>query len=206
MWGTVLKRDLLGETREEDKFHNKKELKEYLKSEIEKQGENVVIRDLDVSLIEDFNYLFYGIVNGVKTLDLSGWKTSNVKNMSDMFSNCKNITSLDLSDWDTSNVQNMWDMFNECENLKSLDLSGWDTSNVNNMWSMFNECKNLKSLDISGWDTSKVEDMSCMFYGCKNLKLLDISDWDTSNVKDMRSMFYDSPVPYKIKGNKIVWA
>ena len=48
--------------------------------------------------------------------------------------------------------------------------------------------------------------MSCMFYGCKNLKLLDISDWDTSNVKDMRSMFYDSPVPYKIKGNKIVWA
>ena len=37
-WGDVLKRDLLGETREEDKFHSKKELKEYLRSEIQKQG------------------------------------------------------------------------------------------------------------------------------------------------------------------------
>ena len=189
MWGDVLKRDLLEETREEDKFHNKKELKEYLKSEIEKQGENVVIRDLDVSLIEDFNYLFYGIANGVKTLDLSGWKTSNVKNMSDMFSNCKNITSLDLSDWDTSNVENMWNMFNYCESLKSLDLSGWDTSNVNNMWSMFNECKNLKSLDISGWDTSNVNNMTRMFNYCESLKSLDISGWDTANVEGMNQMF-----------------
>ena len=35
-WGDVLKRDLLGETRQEDKFHSKEELKEYLKSEIKK--------------------------------------------------------------------------------------------------------------------------------------------------------------------------
>ena len=68
-WGDVLKRDLLGETREEDKFHSEDELIEYLKSEIKKQGEHVVIQNLDASLIEDFNYLFYGIGNGVKTLD-----------------------------------------------------------------------------------------------------------------------------------------
>ena len=63
MWGTVLKRDLLGEIREEDRFHNKEELKEYLKSEIEKQGENVVIKDLDVSLIGDLSRLFVDIVD-----------------------------------------------------------------------------------------------------------------------------------------------
>ena len=76
MWGTVLKRDLLGETREEDKFHTKEDLREYLKSEIEKQGKNVVIRNLDVSLIENFRELFYDIGDGVESLDLSGWKTS----------------------------------------------------------------------------------------------------------------------------------
>ena len=64
MWGTVLKRDLLGEIREEDRFHSKKELREYLISEIEKQGENVVIKDLDVSLLEDLSFLFTGIVEG----------------------------------------------------------------------------------------------------------------------------------------------
>ena len=58
IWGPVLKRDLLGETREEDKFHSIKELQKYLKSEIEKQGENVVIRNLDVSLVENLGGLF----------------------------------------------------------------------------------------------------------------------------------------------------
>ena len=91
IWGPVLKRDLLGETREEDKFHSKEELKKYLKSEIEKQGEKVNIWNLDVSLVEDLSDLFKGLCDNVETLDLSGWKTSNVKNMSGMFANCQKL-------------------------------------------------------------------------------------------------------------------
>ena len=117
-WGDVLKRDLLGETREEDKFRSIKELQEYLKSEIEKQGENVVIRNLDVSLVEDLNELFYGLCDNVKTLNLSGWKTSNVNDMSYLFYTCSSIESLDLSGWDTSNVENMSYMFFDCIGLK----------------------------------------------------------------------------------------
>ena len=127
MWGTVLKRDLLGETREEDRFHNKEELKEYLKSEIEKQGENVVIKNLDVSLVEDLDELFYGLCDNVKTLDLSGWKTSNVENMSYLFYVCSSIESLNLSGWNISNVGYMYGIFNGCDALELLDLSGWDT-------------------------------------------------------------------------------
>ena len=179
MWGTVLKRDLLGETREEDKFHTKEQLKEYLKSEIEKQGENVVIRNLDVSLVEDLSGLFRFIALGVKTLDLSGWNTSGVKNMMGVFRDCMNLKSLDLSGWNTSNVEDMSVMFYTCLDLESLDLSGWDVSNVKNMSGMFIDCTNLKSLDLSGWDTSKV--------------------------KDMRNMFFECPAPYKVVGkNKIV--
>ena len=114
MWGTVLKRDLLGETREEDKFHSKVQLIEYLESEIYKQGENVSIRNLDVSLIEDFSSLFRTIAFGVKTLDLSGWKTSNVEYMNAMFYGCRSLKSLDWSGWDTSNVKNMNGMFYDC--------------------------------------------------------------------------------------------
>ena len=84
MWGTVLKRDLLGETREEDKFHSKEELMKYLKSEIEKQGEHVVIRNIDASLIDDLSDLFWGCKN-IKSLELSGWNTSGVKCMSGAF-------------------------------------------------------------------------------------------------------------------------
>ena len=145
IWGPVLKRDLLGETREEDKFRSKEQLQEYLKSEIEKQGKNVVIKNLDVSLIEDLSRLFYNaransIGSGIKSLDLSGWKTSNVEDMSYMFSWCTELESLNLSGWDTSKVRSMTEMFRYCVNLKSLDLSGWDTSNVENMYTMLWNC------------------------------------------------------------------
>ena len=178
MWGTVLKRDLLGETREEDKFHSKDELMKYLKSEIEKQGENVVIRNLDVSLIDDLSRLFYVIGDEVKSLDLSGWKTSNVKSMNRLFY-C-------------------------CSNLESLDLSGWDTSNVNDMSWMFFYCSGLKSLDLSGWDTSKVIHMNGMFSYCKSLESVDLSGWDISNVVNMGNIFYDCPAPYRSDDNKII--
>ena len=140
MWGTVLKRDLLGETREEDKFHNREQLDEYIKSEIKRQGENVIIKNLDVSLIDDLSGLFYVIGSGVKSLDLSGWKTSNAKDMSYMFFQCEGLKSLNLSGWDTSNVKYMTWMFRWCESLESLDLSSWDTSKVEYMSFMFDYC------------------------------------------------------------------
>ena len=203
-WGDVLKRDLLGETREEDKFHSKKELREYLKSEIKRQGKNVVIQNIDVSLIEDLSDLFVDIVDRVKTLDLSGWDTSNVKNMSYMFYCCARLESLNLSGWDTSSVKTMHGMFYHCERLESLDLSGWNTSNVENMAWMFSCCRKIKSIDVSDWDTSKVNNMEGMFYGCENLKTLDLSGWDTSNVDDMEDMFSDCPAPYEVINGKIV--
>ena len=166
MWGTVLKRDLLGEVREEDKFRTKNQLQEYLISEIKKQGENVVIRDLDVSLVKDLSKLFVGIDDGIKTLDLSGWKTSNVENMNAMFYNCWKLKSLDVSGWDTSNVKNMGWVFSHCQSLESIDLSGWTTSNVGFMGWMFGDCESLESLDLSDWDISNVLNTNYMFWGC----------------------------------------
>ena len=113
IWGDVLKRDLLGETREEDKFHSKDQLREYLKAEIKKQGEHVVIKDLDVSPIEDLSWLFCGYYY-IKSFDLSGWKTSNANNMSLMFYDCSSLKSIDLSGWDTSNVKDTENMFYNC--------------------------------------------------------------------------------------------
>ena len=116
MWGTVLKRALLGDVREEDKFHSKRELREYLELEIHKQRKNVVIKNLDVSHVEDLSGLFEGYMN-IESLDLSGWKTSGVKDISEMFYKCTKLKSLDLSGWKTSNVKYMEGMFWECATL-----------------------------------------------------------------------------------------
>ena len=204
MWGTVLKRDLLEEAREEDRFHSKEQVREYIKSEIEKCEKYVVIKNLDVSLVEDLSHLFETIGEGVRSLDLSGWKTSNAKDMNHMFNSLYNLKEVNLSGWDTSNVKDICFMFRYCTSLKSLDVSGWDTSNVKYMSNMVCLCYKLKSLDLSGWDTSKVKDMSNMFTNCSRLESLDLSGWDTSSIKCIDYMFDNCPAPYKVVDNKIV--
>ncbi len=94
---------------------------------------------------------------------------------------------------DTSNVTNMSYMFTYCENLTTLDITNFYTSNVTSMSNMFENCTSLTILDISNFDTSNVTAMVSMFSGCSSLTILDISNFDTSNVIDMSWMFCDIP-------------
>jgi surface protein len=55
-----------------------------------------------------------------------------------MFSGCDNLTSLDLSGFDTSQVTNMSDMFNGCYELTNLDMRN-ATFNATGYSSMFSD-------------------------------------------------------------------
>ena len=203
-WGAVIRRDMSSAVREEDRFHNKEELKDYLKKEIEKQGENVVIKNLDISGIGDLSNLFRGLLKNVKTLDLSGWNTEGVKSMVGMFHGCNSLESIDLSGWDTSSVEDMRSVFSGCTNLKSIDLSGWSSPNVKDMGYMFWNCADITSLDLSGWNIDGVTDMSHMFCGCENLKSLDLSGWNINKMCMTYEMLCYCPAPYKIEDNKLI--
>ena len=143
---------------------------------------------LDTSEVTDMSRMFSECDNLV-SLDVSGLDTSKVTSMQEMFENCSSLKSLNLGEIDTHNVTDMESMFSGCRSLTSLDVSGFDTSNVTFMDYMFGHCTNLQSLDVSGFDTSKVKDMGAMFTGCKNLTSLDVSRFDTSNVFSMGDMF-----------------
>ena len=96
----------------------------------------------------------------------------------------KYLTTIDLSGWDTSKVTDMGEMFQNCSSLTSLDVSGFDTSSVTSMGSMFKNCSSLTSLDVSSFNTSKVNSYTSfvnMFSGCNSLKSLDLSNFDLSN-------------------------
>lgn len=97
--------------------------------------------------------------------------------------------SLDLSSIQTTNVTNMSWMFSSCIMDASLDLSGFDTSHVTNMSSMFSNFSS-SSLILTGFNTANVENMECMFSGCRVSKL-DLSSFQTHNVKDVTAMFHD---------------
>lgn len=77
--------------------------------------------------------------------------------------------SINISDWDVSNVKDMNHMFHKCTYF-NCDLSRWDVSNVKDMSYMFQFCYDL-NCDLSGWNVSNVLDMRDMFYGCNKLSI-----------------------------------
>ena len=212
--------------RKKKKEVKKKEKKKFTISDfkiLHKKTKRLEDEELEVKLkgienITDMSYMF-SKCKSLLSLDISKWKTSNVENMSFMFTHmstlpneisnintskvvyisflffkCKVVTLPDISKWETSKVQKMNNIFDHCESLETLpDISIWDTSNVTDMSSMFSKCKSLSFLpDISKWNTSKVNNMSCIFQNCSSLTYLpDISKWDGSNVGYKLYMFKD---------------
>ena len=97
------------------------------------QGNGKIIANVDSS------FMFVSFKNMQTISNLHFLDTSNVVDMSYMFSECYKLTSLDISHFDTSNVTNMSEMFKNCSNLTSLDLSSFDTSNVTSRDNVFSD-------------------------------------------------------------------
>ena len=127
----------------------------------------------------------------VKELDLRGFDTSKVRNMSSMFYNSSVGEIKGISDLNTSNVTNMSSMFYYTR-MGVLDLSGFDTSNVANMSSMFYKSR-VTMLDLSGFATNNVTNMTNMFRECGALKTIYVSNsFVTDQLTNHSDMFTDS--------------
>ena len=109
--------------------------------------------------------------------------TSEVTDMSGMFSCCFSIASLDLSTFKTDNVTNMKWMFSDCRSLTSLDLSTFKTDKVVYMHHIFDGCSALKTIFVSdNWNTDSVKSSAAMFSGCNNLLGGEGTKYDDSKI------------------------
>ena len=146
------------------------------------------LENLNTSEVTDMSSMFSGD-NKLPSLDLSTFDTSKVTDMSFMFEGCSSLTSLDLSNFNTEKVEDMYGMFRDCSSLASLDLSSFNTANVINMAYMFSLCSSLLSLDLSNFDTGKLTDMKSMFQDCIALTSLDLSNFNPENVDVYNEVF-----------------
>lgn len=146
------------------------------------------IENLDTSEVTDMSYMF---TDGSQytDLDLSSFDTSNVTTMSGMFYGCSKLTNVNLANFNTKNVVKFTNLFNGCSAIENINLSSFDTSNVKNMYAMFGNCENLKNVNLKNFDTSKVTDMEAMFFNCKSLSKIDLSNFNTSSVERLKRMF-----------------
>ena len=60
-----------------------------------------------------------------------------------MFDGCKRLKELDVSGFDTTNVEDMSFMFCGCSSLKELDVRNFKVGNDTNTGNMFYGCENV---------------------------------------------------------------
>lgn len=123
--------------------------------------------------------------------DLSKWNTSNIKDMSSMFSRSNIKDGVEgISNWDVSNVNSMSAMFDKFTTPTIGALDNWNVSNVQFMMSMFAECKIDYPLNLSKWDMSSVVRADNMFNGSDIKSVGDISNWLFKVTPQFNKMFY----------------
>ena len=86
-------------------------------------------------------------LTNLTSISFGNFNTSNVTDMSCMFSNCRVLTSLNVSNFNTSKVTDMSYMFEDCRSLTSLNLSSFDMSKVTNTNSMLANCSGLTEIN-----------------------------------------------------------
>ena len=87
------------------------------------------ISKFNTSSVTDMSFMFSH--TGLTDLDLSHFDTSNVTTISYMFSGSNALRTLDVSGFRTSKIKRMQGTFEGCTRLESvLGLTSWDTSNV----------------------------------------------------------------------------
>ena len=140
---------------------------------------NIVTLDLsnfDTGNVTNMNAMFGANISisymKLQNLILSDrFNTSNVMDMSWMFTGCGDLQIVDLSSFDTSNVIYMNNMFGECPSLENIiGLEGFDTSKVTNFYAMFWNCKSMTNLNLCSFSTESATDMGGMFAGTNSLQ------------------------------------
>lgn len=146
----------------------------------------------DVSTVRDFQFIFAGCLS-LKSLDLT---TFDVKvddlNVDSMFENCRSLETIDMPNF-APRMTDCCSVFYGCESLKALDVSKWDTSECtyyNGTTSMFSKCRSLKELDVSNFDMRKVVTLAGMFAECDSLERIVLGDFETSSALVMNGLFF----------------
>jgi hypothetical protein len=138
--------------------------------------------------------LFNRKTNYVFNWSVSGWDTSNVTNIAQMF-RCANNFNQDIWYWDMSNVTSVHEMLSwytcnsywppySFNNWWSDSINNWNTSNITNMWALFH-WNRVFNQPINNWNTSKVTTIQRMFNWATSFNQ-DLSWWDFSHVISWR--------------------
>lgn len=120
------------------------------------KNEDYDLRDIDVSNILVFDYLFRDInrfeKEKIRSLDMSGWDVSNAKSFKGMFFNCFDLEEIfGIENWNVSNVTDMRGMFYNCRKL-TCDISDWNINDNCYISNVVTNAENIITPNISNFE------------------------------------------------------
>ncbi len=155
-------------------------------------------KDFDTSSFSTLRGSFSGN-NFLETLDLSMFKTENVVDMAYMCEQNSRLKSVDITGFNTSNVKIAEFMFGVCPSLTEIKgLNSLTFENLTNAYSMFNGCSGLTVIDLSSFAPKNSFGCNGMFYNCSSLKKLNLSSLDFSKISSSGDMFTGVPTSCEI--------
>ena len=169
------------------------------------------LKDIDFSnLVNCDKFLAYAAqLNPENTtkVDLSGWKFTKVKRLSDFFyyTCCysKAIDIIGLQNWNVSTVENFYEFFygvGESIEEFELDLSNWDVSSATSLYRMFKgfgRTASKATLTLKNWKINSAVDVTGLFiyvgYYAKDATI-DLSGWDISGRTSVDDIFWSTMI------------
>ena len=138
---------------------------------------------------------YFSGFTSLQSVTFNNFKTDEVTDMSDMFSNCSSIQYINLSNLKTNSEGVITtSMFDGCTSLTKVTLPSSTSFRLKNKakneeFAMFRNCKSLTEIENeTKIDTSLLTSMRKMFYCCESIETLQ-GKFNTINVENFRYMF-----------------
>lgn len=151
------------------------------------------LEKLETSNVTDMSYIFSS--SGFESIDISNWDTSSVTNFAYMLYDTTNTKNVNMNNLDLSNVVDTSYMFANSQAIENIYFQNVDTSHIIIMKGMFAHMGSAAhvapTIFYGTLDTSSCTDMSFMFEWTSISNLLDmVKNFNTKNVTNMEKMFY----------------
>ena len=148
------------------------------------KSKNVINSDNRVDISKDNDGKVMAIIeNNTLYIQYDGmlYLSSDSSNLFKDFTSVNSISGFEYVD--TSNVVNMSSMFSNCSSLIELDLTTFKTNNVTNIDNMFYKCVRLKKINVSFlWNSSKITSGSNVFKDDVSLVGYNGTEYDSNHI------------------------
>lgn len=115
---------------------------------------------IDLSNIKDMSMMFFSCTNLKEVKGLSAFNVNMVASTNSMFRNCWSLKQVDLSKWNTTYLKNMKDMFDDCRLLEYLDISNFCVHSTDiDLMGIIEDNGSLKTIRMDNCDALTIENL-----------------------------------------------